>query len=53
MKTKNRHMHTSVYLLIFTITKFNSNNVRQFASNSEIGNTKFLIFILSLCTYAR
>ena len=53
MKSKNRHKYTSVYLLILKRTKFINNNVRQFASNSEIGNTSFFIFILCLCTCAR
>ena len=53
LKSKNRHKHILVYIFIVTKTKFNINNVRQFASNSEIENTTFLIFILSLCTCAR
>ena len=53
LKSKNTHKHTLVYLLIFTITKFNSINVRQFASNSEIRKTAFFIFVHSLCTCAR
>ena len=46
LKSKNRLKHTLAYILIFTIKKNNSNNVRQFASNSEIGNTTFFILFL-------
>ena len=53
LKSKNRYKHTLAYKLIFTITKFNSNNARQFESNSEVRNTTFFIFILSLRTCAR
>ena len=36
LKSKTRHKHTLAFVLIFSITKFDNNNERQFTPYSEI-----------------